>query len=93
MKYSITVIVEAITFDELVQYGRDNGGNIVKGMPWSFRYEGEPITHNTDTCYLVTTPEGTKNMTSDNMLITGVTGKLFVMTIEEFEKIYTKVEK
>ena len=30
------VEVEAITFDELVQHGREVGGNIVNGMPWSF---------------------------------------------------------
>jgi hypothetical protein len=35
MKYiRKTAVVEAITFDELVKYGKENGGNIVNGMPW-----------------------------------------------------------
>lgn len=93
MKYSITVIIEAITFDELVQYGRDNGGNIVNGMPWSFEYKGYGISHENDKCYFIPIVHDTQNMTPNDMLITGVTGELFIMTIEEFEKIYTKVEE
>jgi len=34
------VEIEAITFDELVAYGKANGGNMVNGMPWSFEYNG-----------------------------------------------------
>lgn len=32
------VVIEAITFDEFIEYGKANGGNIVNGMPWSFKY-------------------------------------------------------
>lgn len=39
------------TFDEFVQYGRDNGGNIVRGMPWSFKFHGIAVTHENDQCY------------------------------------------
>ena len=42
------VIIEAITFAEFVQYGKDNGGNVVNGMPWSFEYKGHGITHEND---------------------------------------------
>lgn len=41
------------TFDEFVQYGRDNGGNIVDGMPWSFSFHGHPVTHEHDRFYVV----------------------------------------
>ena len=38
MKYrKKPVVIEAITFDELVEYGKAHGGNIVDGMPWSFQ--------------------------------------------------------
>ncbi len=46
-------VVEAITFDELVEYGLNHSKNIVEGMPWSFDYKGQPITHENNNCYLV----------------------------------------
>jgi hypothetical protein len=42
----------AIDFNGLVDYGKARA-NIVNGMPWSFEYEGIPITHESDQCYLV----------------------------------------
>ena len=38
------VVIEAITFDELVAHGLANGANVVNGMPWSFQYKGQPVT-------------------------------------------------
>lgn len=46
-------MIHRFTFNELVQHGRDNGANIVNGMPWSFKCFGLPITHENDRCYLV----------------------------------------
>lgn len=42
-----------ITFEELIEYGRNNGANTVNGMPWSFNYNGVPVTHENDECYLI----------------------------------------
>ena len=59
MKYrKKPVVINAITFDEFVEYGKTHGGNIVNGMPWSFEYNGHPVTHGNDTCYLIPTLEG-----------------------------------
>lgn len=44
------------TFDEFVQYGKDNGGNIVNGMPWHFTFHGFPVTHENDNHYLICLP-------------------------------------
>lgn len=41
------------TFDEFVQYGRDNGANIVDDMPWSFNFLGHPVTHENNDLYLI----------------------------------------
>jgi hypothetical protein len=38
------VVIEAITFEEFIEYGKNNGGNIVNGFPWSFKYNGHPVT-------------------------------------------------
>jgi hypothetical protein len=45
---------EALTFGELVEFGRNHcGADMVKNMPWHFFYEGYPITHENDECYLI----------------------------------------
>lgn len=85
------VVVEAITFQELVEYGKNNGGNMVNGMPWSFKYNGHPITHETDERYLIPTLEGTMDFTPNDMLITGVNGEIYPCKIDIFDKTYDLV--
>ena len=85
------VVIEAITFDELVEHGKNNGGNIVNGMPWSFKYKGHSITHENDGLYLIPTLEGTHNFTPQDMLITGVNGEIYPCKIDIFEKTYEKI--
>ena len=82
------VVIEAITFDQLVEHGRANGGNIVNGMPWSFSYNGHPITHETDDCYLIPTLEGTMKFNRGDMLITGIKGELYPCRQDIFEQTY-----
>lgn len=86
------VVIEAITFEEFVQYGKDNGANIVNDMPWSFQYKGHPITHENDECYLIPTLEGTHNFTPKDVLITGVKGEIYPCKIDIFEATYDLVE-
>lgn len=82
------VEVEAITFAELVQHGRETGANIVNGMPWSFAYNGHPISHENDECYLIPTPEGTMRFTQSDMLITGIKGEIYPCKADIFELTY-----
>lgn len=84
------VVVEAITFDELVAYGKENGANIVDGMPWSFFYHGHPVTHETDDCYLIPTLEGTMRMGRGDMLITGVKGEIYPCKSDAFAATYDR---
>lgn len=49
-----------ISFDEFIQHGRDNGANIVNGMPWSWKINGKAITHENDDRYLIETIDGLK---------------------------------
>ena len=89
MKYrKKPVVIEAITFDEFVEYGRQHTDNIVDGKPWSFEYNGWAVTHETDTCYLIPTLEGTHNFTPEDMLITGVKGEIYPCKKDIFEKTY-----
>lgn len=84
-------IVEAITFDELVEHGKLNGGNIVNGMPWSFRYEGSQVTHENDKCYVITTTEGNLNMTPNHMLVTGKRGEVYPFSLDVFNSMFEKL--
>ena len=59
------MIVEAITFDELVQFGLKHTKNIYNNMPWSFEFMGIPVTHETDDCYIV----GTERFTRNHLLV------------------------
>ncbi len=82
------VVIEAITFNELVAYGLANGANVVKGMPWSFTYGGHAISHENDDCYLIPTAEGTMQMRRGDMLITGVKGEIYPCKSDIFEATY-----
>ena len=86
------VVIEAISFDELVEYGKQNAANIVNDMPWSFEYMGQPITHENDACYLIPTLEGTMKFTPDDMLITGVQGEIYPCKRDIFQSTYERVE-
>jgi hypothetical protein len=85
------VVIEAITFSELVEYGRTHAINSVNGMPWSFYYKGHLITHENDECYLIPTLEGSYNMTPADMLITGVSGEIYPCKIDIFNATYDPV--
>lgn len=84
------VVIEAITFDEFVKYGKSvmDQSMLVKGMPWSFMYKEHTVTHENDECYLIPTPEGTMHFTPEDMLITGVNGEIYPCKKDIFEKTY-----
>jgi len=85
----LPVEVEAITFEELVDYGLQNcGKNIVNGMPWSFDYKGHRITHENDNCYLIPTLEGTMRFDRGDFLITGVENEIYPCKPDIFKKTY-----
>lgn len=86
------VVIEAITFDELVQVGKASGAPQYNGMPWHFKYAGLPITHENDDCYIVPTLEGTMKMTREDMLITGVKGEIYPCKSDIFASTYEAVD-
>jgi hypothetical protein len=82
------VTIEAITFDELVEHGKLNSTGVVRGMPWSFEYAGQHITHENDDCYLIPTLEGTMRFNRGEMLITGVKGEIYPCKPDIFAATY-----
>lgn len=85
------VVIEAITFDELVEHGRRQGVPLFEGMPWSFTYAGHPITHETDDIYLIPTLEGPLKMWRGDWLITGVKGEIYPCKPDVFAATYEPV--
>ncbi len=87
--------VEAITFNELVKHGRkiyrDQNLKMISKLPWSFHYNGHPITHENDNCYLIVTLEGTMRFNRGDMLITGVDGEIYPCKASIFRKTYKAV--
>jgi hypothetical protein len=47
------------TFAELLEHGLASGAPLVNGMPWSFEWQGFPVSHENDDCYLITTRSDT----------------------------------
>ena len=80
------VVVEAITFQEFVEYAKAN----TKAPHWSIPYQGVNVTHENDERYLIPTLEGTHNFTPQDMLITGVSGEIYPCKIDIFEMTYDK---
>lgn len=87
------VTVRAITFEQLVEHGKRVGSPTYgpTGMPWSFQYEGQPITHENDDCYLVPTLEGTMKFQRGDMLITGVKGEIYPCKADIFAATYSRI--
>lgn len=93
MKYrKKPVVIHAITFEEFVQFGKENGGNIVNGMPWNFNYNGHEVTHHTDECYLIPTHQGIVEFSNTDMLITQIDGEIYPCKIELFKELYEIAE-
>ncbi len=86
------IVIEAITFDELVEHGIKQGAPCYNGMPWSFDYQGQPITHENDDCYLIPTLEGSMRMDRGDMLITGVQGEVYPCKPDIFAATYEAAE-
>jgi len=62
---------EATTFDELVAYGlAQPNSNVFRGMPWSFTFNGMPVTHENDDLYIV----GPMHFRRGDLLLTDARG-------------------
>jgi hypothetical protein len=82
------VVVDFITFDDFVEYGKAHCFNLVNGMPWSFEYNGHSVTHENDNCYLVPTKEGIMQFNRQSVLITGVAGEIYPCELTIFARTY-----
>lgn len=87
------VEIEAITFDEFIEYGKAHAENLVNGIPWHFMYNGHPVTHETNTRYIIPTLEGDMCFTPRDILITGVKGEIYPCKKDIFEETYELISE
>lgn len=88
------VEIEAITFEEFIEIGKKSADYLEEGgMPLHFKYNGHPVTHETDTCYIIPTLEGDMMFTSNDVLITGVKGEIYPCKKDIFEETYELISE
>ncbi len=93
------VVIEAMTFDEMIQYAKDHGTtmgvsskNQGDPVPWSFYINEHHVSHENDDCYVITTLEGTHHMTRKDMLIVGIKGEIYPCKLDIFAATYEPAE-
>lgn len=74
-----------ITFEQLVEHGKASATSLVGGVPWAFSISGCPVTHETDDCYLISTPAATLRFTRGDKLVTGSNGEILGLLPKEQE--------
>ncbi len=85
------ITVQALTFNEFIKYGEGAADNLVNGVPWSFKINDQPITHENDKCYIIVSTRGTHYMTPDDMLIIGIRGEVYPCEVGMFKEMYERV--
>ncbi len=84
-----TAPIEALSFDEFVEYGKNQSGvNINDGMPWSFDYKGFSVTHENDEKYII---NRIINFNKDQIIILDEGGQISIMDSIDFENSYSKL--
>lgn len=71
---------EILTFDEFVEFGKTACSHLNDGMPWSFSYKGYPVTHESDTVYLISQLSApVLRFAQGDLLVTAIDGSLSVL--------------
>lgn len=88
------VEVEAITFDELIEYG-ENVSEHTSGdaLPWSFDYKGHAVTHEDDDCYLINLGSEIVRMTRTDVLVTEFYGEMRICDASSFSRTHSPVKE
>ncbi|MCK5605901.1 hypothetical protein KAR91_28650 [Candidatus Pacearchaeota archaeon] len=87
-------VFESYTFDEFIEHGREHSEeSSMHEMPWSFDFKGLPVTHETDTCYLITSIEEMLSFTPNDILVVDILERVSVYTKEVYEKLFLPFEK
>lgn len=81
--------IEVHTFLDLIKSGMDQGVPVNNGFPWSFKFKGYPVTHETNQDYLILDGATTRHVTPNHVILSDGEGILDILTIEAFLTRYT----
>lgn len=79
------MILEAVSFDELMEYGRNHTTNVYNNMPWSFDFMGHAVTHETDDCYFIATKDEEDIVFTRNKMLILENNHIDVIDVDQFE--------
>ena len=85
------VLVDAITFNELVKHVIENGAHLVDGVPWSFEYKGHHVTHENNECYLIDNCIGDLEMRPSKMLLSFPNDELMTFDKDSFDSMMEEI--
>jgi hypothetical protein len=83
--------IEAITFEELIAFGKAHTDEFINGMPKSFKYNGHLIEYLNEHAYLIPTLESgdwSQIFTANDMLIIGIKGEIYPCKKDIFTDSY-----
>ena len=84
-------VVEVWTWEEFLAYGKEHAESENEGVPWHFKFEGFPVTHENDQCYTLTTDTHTVAMTPEHLLVIDAYGFIQQFDKDLFDRFYEKV--
>lgn len=87
-------LVEAYTYDEILEYGREQCVTLIDDIPLDFYFKGRliKVSDYEGKGFVIPTLEGNMNFTKDDMLIFAMSGEMYPCNIDVFEKEYIKYE-
>lgn len=82
--------VQALNWEEFIQYGKENVDHLTEGMPWSFNYKGNPVTHENDERYYITSSVGggSYHMEPGKMLVMYDDRSVNILPELQFNQLY-----
>lgn len=94
-KYKLKpMVLEALSFKELMEYGVKHTDNVYNNMPWSFEFMNCKFTHETDTQYFVTTSDSDMGTYfTENQMLVIENNRAYIIDIDTFNQTYEPVEK
>lgn len=69
---------EALSFEDFVEIGKQLAESLVNGVPWSFTWQGCPVTHENNDLYLISQGSKTLRFYRGDTLMTQDDGTLAV---------------
>lgn len=96
-KYKLKpMVLEALSFKELMEYGTKHTKNVYNNMPWSFEFMGCVFTHETDTQYVVTNTnldDASSAYFTENQMLVIENERVYIIDLDTFNQTYEPVDE